>query len=211
MTRNVCSVSVALLTGLSVMAAASADPSWNRATPGAKAFVAAEEGDVPAARICPTIPTYRQHLHDGAEASCKSVRQGTPVIVLATARATGDFGVYGRDLILASVRAADRSINGYIVLELLNPAIPNGIDVTLKHDTGDVDLRLAPLQDDGSETRLALASRTRARVISYDPTSADGRDLRVRVISGRHVGKTGWVYARTAFLSDGEPILRFTP
>ncbi len=183
--------------------------SWNDARPGVKAFVDAEEGDVPEASICPTLAVYQHHLRENDPKGCKSTRSGTPVTVSAITRAHGDFGLYGQDLRVAAVRAAQGSITGYIALELLNPVVPIGTDVTLKHQVGDIALRLAPLQRDGSDIGLMMATGTRARVVSYNPRADGAHDLQVRITSGRNAGRTGWVYARMAFLSDGTAILRF--
>jgi len=183
---------------------------WNRARPGAKAYVAAEEGDVPEARICPTIQMYPRSLRDNDPSGCKIVRQGTAVTIMSIERERGDFGIYGHDLMVAKVRANRGSVMGFIAIELLNPGIPAGADVTLKRTNGD-DLNLAPSEGDAYGVGPSLASVTRARVIKYDPASSDAHDLQVRIISGPHAGEIGWVYAQNAFLSDGTPITPLQP
>jgi hypothetical protein len=203
--------------------------SWNHAKPGALAFVSAMEGDAAVAPICPTTKNYPHLLHDNNPVGCKIVPQGTAATIISIERVRGDYGLYGRDLLVAKVRlargsiimygnvlvvarghVANGSVTGYIALELLNPPVPSGAEVVLMR-FGDENPRLASSQRDQGETGLPLASGTRARVILFDPKVTEGHDLKVRIISGRYAGRTGWVWAATAVLPDRTPIVPFQP
>ena len=180
---------------------------WIHAKPGTMAFVSALEGDEAIAPICPTTRNYPHLLHDNNPVGCKIVPTGTTVSIISIERVRGDYGIYGRDLPVAKVHAADGSVTGYIALELLNPAIPSGIDITLKRDSGGP-IKLAPAPSDEYGVGLTFPDGTHARVLRYDP-KADNHDLLVLITSGPHAGKSGWVYTYNAYLPDGTPIVTF--
>jgi hypothetical protein len=180
------------------VAAAAAVPAWLVAKPGAGAFTSAGEEDSPTTPVCATVASYRLYVDENGAKGCVERPAGVKVIVDSIVPATAGFGA------VAKLHAENGAFAGYTAVTELLPRIPSGVTVTLA-PAADETLTTSANQRADLGAGLDLGARVSAVTLRFDPANDDKRDLLVRVTGGKFAGRTGWLFARQAFVG-GLPI-----
>ena len=181
------------------VAASTATPAWLSAKPGAVEFLGAGDEDSPTAPVCSTIAAYKQYVKENGALGCIEKPQGVRITIEAITHTAGV------EVPIVKVRANDRSFRGYTALGVLVPQIPAGVAVTLKPGESEK-ITIAQSQHAELDNGTDLGPHATAVTLRFDPAIADGRDLLVRVTSGKMAGKTGWLYARQAYVNGTQAI-----
>lgn len=116
------------------------------------------------------------------------------MVIEAIVPATASFGA------IANVRAESGAFHGYTAVGELVPPIPSGVAVTLAPAANET-LTISSSRSADLGVGTNLGARVSAVTVRFDPAS-DARDLFVRVTSSNYSGKTGWLFARQAFIGD---------
>jgi hypothetical protein len=170
-------------------------PAWLFAKPGAVVYTSAGEEDSPTTPICASAASYREYANENGAKGCTERAAGVKVIIDAIVPATASFGA------IAKVHAKNGAFSGYTAVGELLPPIPAGVAVTLAPAANET-LTISTSQSAELDSGLNLGARVSAVTVRFDPASNDKRDLLVRVTSGKYAGRTGWLFARQAFIGD---------
>ncbi len=186
----------ALATALvACVAAGGAVPAWLVAKPGALAFTSAGEEDSPTTPVCTTVAAYHAYVNENGAKGCVERPEGLEVIIDGVVPATAGFGA------VAKLHAESGAFAGYTAVTELLPRIPPGVAVSLAPAANET-LTISSTQKAELGSGLDLGARVSAVTVRFDPANADKRDLLVRVTSGKHLGRSGWLFARQAFVGD---------
>jgi hypothetical protein len=166
---------------IACIGAVAAIPGWLTAKPGAVVFTSAGEEDSPTTPVCATMASYHAYVNENGAKGCTERPAGAKVVI-------------------DKVRAASGAFHGYTAVTELLPPIPPGVRVMLARAASET-LTIAPNQRTDLGIGTNLGSRASAVTVRLDPAS-DTRDLLVRVTSGKYSGKSGWLFARQAFIGD---------
>jgi len=177
------------------VAATAAVPAWLVAKPGSVVFTSAGEEDSPTTPICSTPASYREYANENGAKSCVERPAGVKVVIDAVLPATAAFGA------IAKVHAKSGAFSGYTALGELLPPIPSGVSVALA-PAADETLTISTKQSAELDSGLNLGAKAAAVTLHFDPAASDKRDLLVRVSVGKYAGKTGWLFARQAFIGN---------
>lgn len=137
----------------------------------------------------------RRRCRRSSVARREARRDGVRVVIDAIVPATASLGA------IAKIHAQSRSFAGYTAVGELLPRIPRGVAIALAPAANET-LTISASQGAELDTGLNLGMRASAITLRFDPASADKRDLLVRVTRGKCAGKTGWLFARQAFIGD---------
>jgi hypothetical protein len=170
-------------------------PAWLFAKPGAVAYTSAGEEDSPTTPICAGVAAYREYANENGAKGCTERPAGVKVVIDAIVPATASFAA------IAKVHARSGAFSGYTAVGELLPAIPPGIAVTLAPAANET-LTISTSQRAELDAGLNLGARVPAVTVRFDPANDDKRDLLVRVTGGKYAGRTGWLFARQAFVRD---------
>lgn len=184
-----------LAVALLACAAAAAAVPWLIAKPGALAFTSAGEEDSPTTPVCTTIAAYRLYVNENGAKGCVERPEGIKVVIDAIIPATASFGA------IAKLHAESGAFAGYTAVAELLPRVPHGVAVTLAPAANEM-LTISSSQSAELGVGLDLGSRCSAVTLRFDPANDDKRDLLVRVTGGKYGGRTGWLFARQAFVGD---------
>jgi hypothetical protein len=179
------------------VAAAAAVPAWLIAKPGALAFTSAGEEDSPTTPVCATVAAYRLYVNENGAKGCVERPAGVKVVIDAIIPTTGIGAI-------AKLHAENGAFAGYTALTELLPRVPSGVAVTLA-PAADENLTISSSRIAELGMGLDLGPRVPAVTVRFDPAGDDERDLLVRVTAGKHAGRTGWLFARQAFVG-GLPV-----
>ena len=177
------------------IAATAAVPAWLIAKPGAMVFTSAGEEDSPTTPICTTPASYREYANENGAKGCVERPAGIKVVIDTILPATATFAA------IAKVHAKSGAFSGYTAVGELLPPIPAGVAVTLAPAANET-LTISPKQSAELDSGLHLGARAAGITLHFDPAASDGRDLLVRVTAGKYAGKSGWLFARQAFVGD---------
>jgi hypothetical protein len=202
---------VAIAVTFASMPLASADDlSWKRGVPGARAFLEMDgSGGSDEAVLCNTLKEYVEwreetplpDLQDkkAPVTGCHEFPRGLP------ARLDGIFPDPSGDpgFPIARVTIESRRYSGYMGLSGLKPVVPPG---TVVHYSGKGlgQTSLAPSSTFGGEC-IHIDGAVTVRVLRYLPT-AELYELNVQVLTGKMVGRTGWMQPGMGETSDGNPV-----
>lgn len=170
-------------------------PAWLFAKPGAVVYTSAGEEDSPTTPICATAAAYKEYANENGAKGCTERPAGVKVVIDAILPATASLAA------IAKVHAKSGAFSGYTAVGELLPPIPAGVAITLAPGENET-LTISPGQSAELGSGLNLGSQASAVTVRFDPASDDKRDLLVRVTSGKYAGKTGWLFARQAFIGD---------
>lgn len=170
-------------------------PAWLVAQPGALAFTSAGEEDSPTTPVCATVASYQLYVNENGAKGCVERPEGVKVVIDAIITASAGVGA------IAKVHAENGTFAGYTAVTELLPRIPRGVMVTLAPAANET-LTISSSQTAELGTGLDLGSRAAAVTLRFDPKNDDKRDLFVRVATGNYAGRTGWLFARQAFIGD---------
>lgn len=169
-------------------------PAWLFAKPGAVVYTSTGgEEDSPTTPICASVKQWLKYPID--DTGCTERPAGVKVVIDSILPARPTFGA------IANVRAKSGAFSGYTSLDDLVPQIPAGVAITLTPGTNET-LTISSAQNAGLGTGLKIGTHVSAVTVRFDPASGDKRDLFVRITGGKYAGKTGWLYARQAFIGD---------
>jgi hypothetical protein len=177
------------------IAATAAVPAWLIAKPGSVVFTSAGEEDSPTTPICGTSASYREYANENGAKSCVEHPAGIKVVIDAVLPTTAAFGA------IAKVHAKSGAFSGYTALGELLPPIPSDVSLVLAPAANET-LTISPKQGAELDSGLDLGPKAAAVTLRFDPAASDKRDLLVRVTAGKYAGKTGWLFARQAFVGD---------
>jgi|SRR5580700_3968837 hypothetical protein len=169
-------------------------PAWLVAKPGAVVFTSTGEEDSPTTPVCPTVASYREYVDENGAKGCVERPAGVKVVIDAIVPATAALAA------MAKVHAQSGAFHGYTALTELLPPIPKGVAITLAPAANET-LTISGEQRAELGAGLDLGARVSAVTLRFDPAN-DQRDLLVRVTSGKFAGKSGWLFARQAFIGD---------
>jgi hypothetical protein len=185
---------IAVVTLVATVAAGAVVPGWLVAKPGSVVFTSTGEEDSPTTPVCSTIASYREYAAENGAKGCAERPAGLRVAIDTIVPATSSFGA------IAKIHAQNGAFRGYTAVGELLPQIPSGVAVTLKPAANE-HLTISDKPSAELDSGLALGAKASAVTIRFDPAS-DERDLLVRITSGPNAGKTGWLFARQAFVGD---------
>jgi hypothetical protein len=168
-------------------------PAWLFARPGAIVYTSTGEGDSPTTPICTSVESYYKYPTETA--GCAERPAGVKVVIETIVPATKYLSG------VAKVRAKSGAFSGYTAVDDLLPPIPAGVAITLAPGANET-LTISSNQSAALGAGLKLGAHTSAVTVRFDPASDEKRDLLVRVTSGKYAGKTGWLFARQAFIGD---------
>lgn len=168
-------------------------PAWLFAKPGAVVLTSTGEADTPTTPICESVKTYLKYPLETT--GCTERPAGVKVVIDAIIPGRPTFGP------IAEVHAKSGAFSGYTAVGDLLPPIPAGVAITLMAG-GNEKLMISSSQSAALNVGQKLSARTSAVTVRYDPTSDDKRDLLVRVTNGAYAGKTGWIFARQAYIGN---------
>lgn len=170
-------------------------PAWLFAKPGAVVYTSAGEEDSPTTPICATAASYKEYANENGAKGCTERPAGVKVVIESIIPTTATFGA------IAKVHAQSGAFSGYTAVGELLPPIPPGVAVTLAPGDNET-LTISSSQSAELDAGLNLGSHASAVTVRFDPANDDKRDLFVRVTSGKYAGRTGWIFARQAFIGD---------
>lgn len=170
-------------------------PAWLFAKPGAAVYTSAGDEDSPTTPICASAASYKEYANENGAKGCAERPAGVKVVIERIIPTTANFGA------IAKVRAESGAFAGYTAVGELLPPIPPGVAVTLAPAANET-LTIASSQRAELDNGLNLGSRVSAVTVRFDPANDDKRDLLVRVSSGKYAGRTGWLFARQAFIGN---------
>lgn len=162
-------------------------PGWLYIEPGRRAYLGTDGEDAPVAIVCPTVKASKR----GPAGGCDFRAMGTPIVIASI----GSNGYPCDHSTQVQVRAADRSWNGYVNVDAIEPAVPPGTLLQIRPDPDRPGVQpfgigRVPYKDSG----IAMNGAT-VRVIAFDPKAPDNtRDTAVAVTTGARAGTQGWVF-----------------
>ena len=168
-------------------------PAWLFAKPGAVVYTSVGDEDTPTTAICDSVGSWLAYPME--DKGCKQRPAGVKVMIDMIVPPRPTFGA------IAKVHATNGAFSGYTAVGDLLPPIPAGVAVTLVPG-GNERITIASSQSAGLGAGLKLGSRASAVTMRFDPASGDKRDLFVRITSGTYAGRTGWTFARQAFIGN---------
>jgi hypothetical protein len=167
-------------------------PAWLFAKPGAVVYTSVGDEDTTTA-ICDSVASWLKYPQETK--GCTDRPAGVKVVIDAIVPPRPTFGA------IAKVHAIKGGFSGYTAVGELLPPIPAGVAVTLVPG-GNEKITISSSQSAELNAGLQLGARASAVTVRFDPASGDKRDLFVRITNGKYAGKSGWTFARQAFIGD---------
>jgi len=174
-------------------------PQWLVLQPGLKLFTGTDGGVATTVTVCNTLGQYQRFITQGEDVNCRHYKPGIKVHIISLA--AGDQTVNP----FLDIAADDGSWSGWTgTLISVEARIPVGTVVKVKPNSNG-SAQLFATQTD--QSGVVLRDGTVMKILRQDAVEADNSALYVRVMSGQHSGRTGWISDLSLSLDDGSDLI----